>query len=80
MRGPDAAIPVVNISDPDSEALSDTATDPHFSRDQVANVEMGCDESEVDDSSVDSVVSDRDAQHTAGDLAWCVPFGNLGSH
>ena len=68
VRGPDAAIPVTNIADPDSEALSDTATDPDLSRDGVANVEMGGDESEVDDSSGDSVVGDRDAQDAAGDV------------
>ena len=59
VRGPDAAVPVINIADPDSGALSVTATDPDLSRDGVANVEMGGDESEVDDSSGDSVVGDR---------------------
>ena len=45
-------------------------TNPDLSRDGVANVEMGGDESEVDHSSGDdSVVGDRDAQHAAGDVA-----------
>ena len=43
VRGPDAAVPVINIPDPDSEVLLDTATDPDLSRDGVANVEMGGD-------------------------------------
>ena len=33
VRGPDAAVAVINIADPDSEVLSDTATDPDLSRD-----------------------------------------------
>ena len=35
----------------------------------VPNVEMGGNESEVDDSSGDSVVGDRDAEDAAGDVA-----------
>ena len=49
VRGPDAAIPVMNIAETDSEALSDTASDPDLSRDGVANVGVGGDESEVDE-------------------------------
>ena len=71
--GPDAAIPVMNIVNPDSEVLSDTATDPDLVGEGVDNVEEGAEESEVSSSGVDSIVDNREAHHAVGGRAGVGP-------
>ena len=66
--GLDAAILVMNIADPDSEVLSDTATDPDLIGERVNNVEEGAEESEASSYGDDSIVDDRETHHAVGDV------------
>ena len=62
--GPDAVIHV--IVDPDSEVLSDTATDPDLGA-RIDNVVQG-EESDASSSGDDSVVNDKEAHDVVGDV------------
>ena len=65
--GPDAVVHVMNIADPDSKVLSDTATDPDLGA-RVDNVDQGDEESEASSSGDDSIVDDREAHDVVEDV------------